>query len=219
VIFTLWVIENWHDVLTQWGWRFEKLLHFLDLVDSTAATYPFPIDRELAEFQWVFDPYFDALLNGELDSKDFIVYSDVVKQCFGRIEKYLVGGGGHANIDLGYDIIERHKNWGIFAAHGSLSRMKIVADGYFGFVLVRERTDGNRTVTLQRTCAEIDWFPVSQMYTPLNLAENRRAEWGGNGIVGGSPVVDGTWQPVPNISRIVQAVIDTAGRRNPLNLY
>jgi len=218
VIFTLWIMENWHRVMTRLEWRFENLLRFLDLVDSTAATYPFPIDQELCEFQWVFDPYFNALARQELDHKNIDVYHGVVFECFERIERYLVGAGGRASIDQSYDVLEDHQRWGIFRAHGSLSRMKIVADGYFAFVLVRKRADGNLAMTLQRTCPEIDWFPINRMYKPLNLVENRHAQWGGNGIVGGSPVPDGTWQSVARASETVQAIIATSGKNNPLRL-
>lgn len=210
VIFSLWVIEYWHDVLTQWGWRFEKLLHYQDLVDTTAATYPFPINDELFELSWVFDPYFQALSRGDLDGKDCEVYYRVIWECFERIQKYMNGSGGRVFVDLSYDVIERHDGWGIFRAHGSLSRMKIVADGCYAFMLIRERRDGCHTVTLQRTSVEQDQFPIGKMYGPLNLAESRPEQWGGNDIVGGSPVINGTWQPIPQVSQIAQEVIATS---------
>ena len=213
VIFSLWVIEYWYDVQHQWGARFENLLRYQDLVDTTAGTYPFPHNDDLFELSWVFDPYFRALGRGELDGKDLQTYYDVILECFERIEMYMRGSGGQVSLDQSYDVIERHDDWGIFVAHGSLSRMKIVADGCYAFMLVRERRDGRRTVTLQRTCVEQKHFAIEMMYGPLNRAESRPELWGGNGIVGGSPVPSGTWQPIPQLSRIAQDVIAYTRKR------
>ena len=103
-------------------------------------------------------------------------------------------------------IRDSHKGWGMFRAHGNLSRMGIVAAGHFAFVLVRERPDGRYTYTLQRTSDGVR-FPLLRLYAALNEREGGGEKWGGGDTVGGSPRGGGSRQTPTEVAEVINEVL------------
>ena len=206
VIMSLWILENAARVQCVRNPIVNKMVHLLDMLDSTSATYPFPADLDLGTYEWVFDPYFDAQKCGVIDRKNPKDYELIIEECFARIERYLAGTPGRVAIDMTFDTIGLYKGWGMFHPHGSLSRMAIVGQGHFAFVLVRQRDCGRFVYVLQRTCEGVH-FPLIKFYDVLNAVEGQFELWGGCDIIGGSPRVLGSRIPPEKLAEILNSVM------------
>jgi hypothetical protein len=202
----LWVLENPARMRGVLNPLFNKMLHLLDMLDTTAATYPFPMDFDLGEYHWIFEPYFEAQQRGVIERKDPKDYERIVNECHLHLEQYLAGKPGRVEIVTDYDTIAIHPGWGMFRTHGSLSRMGLVAAGHFAFVLVRERPDGRWTYTLQRTSDGVR-FPLQRLFAALNEREGGEERWGGGDTVGGSPRVGGSKLSPTEIGEIINEVL------------
>lgn len=94
----------------------------------------------------------------------------------------------------------------MFRAHGSLSRMGIVAAGHYAFVLARERPDGRWMHTVQRTSDGVR-FPLQQLLGALNEREGGDEKWGGGDTVGGSPRVAGSHLAPAEVADVINEVL------------
>ena len=206
VAMTLWVLENPARMRGVLNPLFNKAMHLLDMLDTTAATYPFPMDFDLGEYHWVFDPYFEAQQRGVIERKDPREYERIIDECHLHLEKYLVGKPGRVEIETGFDLISAHPGWGMFRTHGNLSRMGIVAAGYFAFALVRERLDGRWTYTLQRTSDGVR-FPLQRLFAALNVREGGVEKWGGGDTVGGSPRIAGSRLSPTEVAEVINETL------------
>lgn len=203
---TLWVLENPARMRGVLNPLFNKMLHLLDMLDTTAATYPIPMDFDLGEYHWIFEPYFEAQQRGIIEQKNPKVFERIVDECHIHLERYLTGRPGRVEIETGYETISQHHGWGMFKALGSLSRMGIVAAGHYAFVLARERPDGRWTYTLQRTSDGVR-FPLHQLYAALNEREGGSELWGGGDTVGGSPRVSGSRMTPAEVAEVICKVL------------
>lgn len=208
----LWVLENPARMRGALNPLFNKMLHLLDMLDTTAATYPFPTDFDLGEYHWIFEPYFEAQARGIVERKEPREHERIVDDCHLHLERYLAGKPGRVEIETGYDVVSLHPGWGMFRARGSLSRMGLVAAGHFAFVLVRDRPDGSWTYTVQRTSDGVR-FPIQRFLAALNAREqSHHAEplqelWGAGDTVGGSPRVRGSRLPPTEVAEVLNEVM------------
>lgn len=206
VILSLWILENRLRVQSMWGGPFDELLRAIDLLDTTAATYPFPPSMDLSAIQWVFEPYFEARDHLVLDRENPVDYEDVIQKCFIRIERFLDGTPGRVQIKTDFKIVGQYNGWGMFQCVGSLSRIGIVSSGYPAFVLVHKRPDGRYVYTLQRTCDGVV-FPLELFYEALNAVETAPGKWGGCDTVGGSPREHGSDLSPERVAEIINIVL------------
>lgn len=206
VAMTLWVLENPARMRGVLNPLFNKALYLLDMLDTTAATYPFPVDFDLGEYHWVFDPYFEAQARGVIERKDPLEYEKIVDDCHLHLERYLVGKPGRVEVETGYETVSTHQGWGMFRTIGSLSRMGLVAAGHFAFVLVRERPGGGWTYTVQRTSDGVR-FPIQRILAALNEREGCAERWGGGDTVGGSPRVSGSKLSPAEVAEVINEVL------------
>lgn len=203
---TLWILENPARMRGVLNPLFNKMLHLLDMLDTTAATYPIPMDFDLGEYHWIFEPYFEAQQRGVIERKDPRDYERIVNECHIHLEQYLAGKPGRVEIETGYDTLSLHPGWGMFRAHGSLSRMGLVAAGHYAFALARERPDGRWTYTLQRTSDGVR-FPLQRLFAALNVREGGQEKWGGGDTVGGSPRVAGSRLSPTEVAEVINEVL------------
>lgn len=207
VAMTLWVLENPARVRTTLNPIFNKVLHLLDMLDTTGATYPFPLDFDLGEYHWIFEPYFSAQQQGIVEQKNPIVYEQIVDDCHARLEQYLVGKQGHIDINTTFTTLGVYPKWGMFETHGSLARMGIVAAGHYAFVLVRPRLEGY-TYTIQRTSDGVN-FPVPKILAALTLREDGVESWGGGDTIGGSPRIAGSKLTPTQVAETINQVLES----------
>ena len=187
------------------------LVYYVDLIDSSAGSYP--IDRKIwEEIAWIFQPYRNFRTSGEIDKQEADSYVAVVDQVELRIKKHLLGEGSSVPLDVRYELLGKRKlksgiECAIIKEIGSQARIGLAQAKIPAYISVRERPDGNLTVTVGKTSpfVPIDLFKA---YKVLNAAENSRDgdEWGGGSEVGGSPRVGGTKQSPDQIAQILESV-------------
>lgn len=142
-----------------------------------------------------------------MDGKDPQDYERIINDCHLHIEAYLAGNPGHVEVVTTSTLISQHDGWAMFKPHGSLSRMGIVADGHYAFVLVRERPEGGCwTYTVQRTSDGVD-FPLQRIFAALNEAEGGDERWGGGDTVDGSPRTAGSYLSPPEVAEAINKVL------------
>jgi hypothetical protein len=189
--------------------RLERLVHAVDLLDTTAGASIHPLDDVLmGEMAWIFDPYRQARRQGILDVPDQNTYRVVIEAVFSRIDDYVADRGGCLPLDTRYERIGRGSDWAMVRELGQQSRLGMLKDGIRAYVSVRSRTDGARAYTIGRASPFIA-FDLPTILAELNLAEPMSTgRWGGGNLVGGSPRRHGSALQPREVARIINRVLE-----------
>lgn len=179
-----------------------RLVGVIDMLDTTAGAYPYPREMEFQrELAWVFDPYRQFRLSGDLDRKDPGDYTRVVHEVELRIMAHIAGRGEKVSaLDTRYEVIGGGAGWVMVRELGAQARTGMFADGIRAFVSVRERPDGRWVFVLGRMSDDIP-FDIPAFLQRANQLEATYGDtddfWGGSDTIGGSPRVRGSLIP-PN---------------------
>ena len=201
---SVWLLENMGEVLNVANPALNRLIQMCDYLDSTGGTYPFPMDMNLETYDWCFEPYFAARLDGTLDRKNPVEYLRILTDCGLRIRQHLMGQGGTCKADDRYNLIHQGSGWCIAEEVGYRARMKMVNDGHKAWILARPRKDGQWTYTVQRVSEGIS-FDVQNIIKQINLAEGDGVHWGGGPLIGGSDRYRGSKFTPAELAGIVEA--------------
>jgi hypothetical protein len=189
----------------------KALVETLDLLDTTSGMYPFPKrDQMLRYVAWIFEPYRNFRLSGEVDEKKTESFVAIVKIVESRINQYLWGTGKTISLDTRYKIIMEESNWVMVEEIGTQARIGMSNDGIHAFASVRKRPDGKSwTYTIGRTSLFVP-FDLSAIFRALNFAEGlsvAQDQWGGGDTIGGSPRVRGSELSPQKVANIINDVV------------
>lgn len=189
----------------------ERLVSLVDVLDTTAGTYPLPADLSaLKELAWVFAPYHCFRRGGELDRAQPEGHRGVVAEVSSRIERHLGGRGGSQPLDGRYERQGGGPGWSMIREDGAQARLAVAADGIRAYVCVRERQDGRWAYVVGRASPFVP-FDVPGILGELNEAEGATKDrWGGSDLVGGGPRARGSRLPPSEVERVINGFI---GRR------
>lgn len=183
-----------------------RLLLAEDILDCTAGAYPVQAGRpQMQRIAWIFDPYTDARLAGELARMGADRMREIIKEVGDRITAYVGGRGGSVELDTRYERIGGGPGWQLIVEHGMHARTALFTEHVRAFISVRENRDGTWTYVLGKMSPFVR-FPVDELYALLNEAEGRSEGapgWGGSNIVGGSPREGGSRLSPQEVERIV----------------
>lgn len=203
----VWVNDCDEDVCTSWFllknhvWSeqplnplLNRLVMMEDALDATAGAYPFPADLPvLGELAWVFEPYRQFRLSGQLHDPRMsaeqleAAYRSIIEDVCSRIEKHITGKGKSVPLDTSYETLHRGSSWAFVKETGAQARTGMFADGITAYVSVRERGNGRYTYVVGRMSPFIP-FDCQKIYAVLNEIEGTDDDrWGGSDMVGGSP--------------------------------
>lgn len=182
---SLWLLENIGEVINPINPALNRLIQMCDYLDTTGGTYPFPMDMNLETYDWCFEPYFAARLDGTLDRKNPVEYVRILTDSGLRIRQHLMGHGGQFKADDRYNVLHQGDGWIIAEEVGYRARMKMVADGHKAWILARPRGDGRWTYTVQRISEGIP-FSVLGIVDEANRVEGDGVRWGCGPTIGGS---------------------------------
>jgi hypothetical protein len=187
--------------------RLNRLVSIEGLLDSTAGAYPFPKNLPaLEELAWVFKPYRDFRLSGQIENRDADEFAEIVDVVGGRISRYLRRDNGRIPLDTRYERIGGGKDWTMIREIGAQGRTGAFADGIRAYMSVRNRPDNNHTVTIGRMSIFIN-FATWNICRHLNELEGttRSADrWGGADNIIGSPRYAGTKLSLDAIARVIE---------------
>jgi hypothetical protein len=189
----------------------KALVEALDLLDTTSGMYSFPKrDEMLRHVTWIFEPYRNFRLSGEIDEKNTESFVAIVNAVEGRINQYLGGAGKTTLLDTRYKVLMRESNWVMVEELGNQARIGMSNNGIRAFVSVRERPGGKLwTYTIGRTSLFVP-FDLSSIFSALNKTEGLAAgqdQWGGGDTIGGSPRVRGSKLSPQKVVSIINDVI------------
>ena len=183
-----------------------RLLIMEDLLDCTGGAYPVsPKAPGMRQQAWIFAPYFDARLSGELPRMDAVGMEAVIDAVGGRITAHTHGRGQAIELDTRYDAVDGGPGWKLIVEHGSHARTELYDSGIRAFVSVREDGVGRWTYSIGRMSPYVD-FPLDELYVRLSEAEGLvpgRTGWGGSNTIGGSPREGGSGLPPHEVARII----------------
>lgn len=209
---SVWLLRNPGVVLRSRNPTLNRLVAVEDLLDVTAGAYPFPVDMAaLEESAWVFAPYKQFRLSGEIERREEAAYRAVIEEVGLRIDKHLTGRGERIALDTRYEVLRRGTDWVMVRETGAQARAGMARDGIHGFVSVRERPDGRWTYSVGRLS------PYSDFDVPWILAELDRLEadchdpWGGSDDIGGSGRSQGSRLDPDLVFGIVESLRTGAG--------
>ncbi len=181
-----------------------RLVAMEDALDCTAGAYPFPKDLPvLRELAWVFEPYRQFRLSGQLDKKDPSAYRSIIVDVESRILRHVTGTGDEVPLDTRYERIGGGKGWTMVREIGAQARTGMFSDGIRVFVSVRERSDG-RYVYVIGKMAPFTPLDLGFLCTRLNGVEGRiYDQWGGGDTIIGSPRQQGSQLPMSELTEIM----------------
>lgn len=193
------VCTSWYLLKNHW-WSKEPLNPLLnrlvtleDALDSTAGAYPYPADLPALRYMaWIFAPYRQFRLSGEIDKKDPYAHYCLIEDVENRISRHVTGNGGEQALDTRYERIGGGTGWVMVKEVGAQARTGMFSDGIRAYVSVRERPDGAWTYVLGRLSPFVP-FDVEGLTDLFNTAEKTSTDrWGGASNVAGSPRVCGS---------------------------
>ena len=189
---TIYVFRNLEMVQNHTNPIFNKFLEYVNLMDVTAGTYPFPKHSKLLrELAWVFEPYRNARLNGLLNKKDPSILLGIIDDVCLRIDAYVNGDGKELPLDTRYAVLERYPNWSMVQEIGLHARTGMFSDGIRTYLSVSERPNGRYNYVIGTPA--FSTFDLSKIFKALNKAEGCETDcWGGSDTIGGSPRVGGS---------------------------
>ena len=181
-----------------------RLVALEDALDATAGAYPFPVDLPaLRSMAWIFEPYRQFRLSGEIDKRESRSYRGVIEDVEHRIACHLVGTGHEIALDSRFEIVGGGHGWKMVQEIGAQARTGMFADGIRAYVSVRHRPDGRYTYVLGRMSPFVP-FDIIALFAKLNeLDATGEDRWGGSNTVGGSPRVAGSSLSPEELTRVI----------------
>jgi hypothetical protein len=215
---SVWLLKNMGEVGNVINPALNRLIQMCDYLDTTGGTYPFPLDMNLETYDWCFEPYFAARLDGTLDRKNPEDYLRILTDCGLRIRQHLMGHPGVCKADDRYNVLYQGQGWCIAEEVGYRARMKMVNDGHKAWILARPRADGRWTYTVQRLSEGIH-FNVRGIIDEANRVENETihqeneanhvevcdVHWGCGPTIGGSDRFRGSKFSPTSLVSIIEA--------------
>ena len=191
-----------------------RLLIAEDILDCTGGAYPVnPNSRGMQEQAWIFEPYFEARVEGRLWSLDAAGMGSIIHQVGERITAFVDGAGKRIELDTRYDEMGGGAGWRLIVEHGPHARTALFAAGIRAFIAARENGDGSWTYTVGKMSPFVR-FPIEELYAAFDAAEREAGGaggWGGSNTIGGSPRDGGSLLPPLEIERIVNEHLGVTG--------
>ena len=83
-------LKNPHMCRSTMNLALNRLVSIEDFLDTTAGNYAFPVGLDILEtMSWIFQPYHEFRMTGQLDSRRPEAFLAVIENVHGRITKYL----------------------------------------------------------------------------------------------------------------------------------
>jgi hypothetical protein len=170
-----------------------RLVAMEDMLDCTAGAYPYPKDLPmLRELAWVFEPYRQFRLSGELDKKDARSYKAVIEGVELRIMKHITGVGEEISLNTDFKVERQVGNWVFVHEIGAQARTGMFANKIRQFVSVRGGSNGKWTYAIGKM-GRYQPVDMELLAVHLNVAEGisptSKDTWGGRNTIIGSPRV------------------------------
>lgn len=211
---TSWYLLKHHAVCEQpMNARLNRLVMMEDALDATAGAYPFPADLPvLRELAWVFEPYRQFRLSGQLDKKDPRAFRSVVDDVESRIDRHIFGTGQEIPLDTRYERIGGGKGWAMVHEIGAQARTAMYVDGIQAYVSVREIGHARWAYVIGRLSHFIP-FDCKAIFDKCNEIEVcEKDRWGGSPTIGGSPRVSGSKIPPSILEKSINELVPSFGR-------
>lgn len=186
--------------------RIERLVALEDLLDASAGTFKVDPDSLLMrQCAWVFEPYRSARRTGALFGMDAAQMVGIYREVADRLDLYARNRPQEIDVDSRFEVLgdgpfplpngASERRWAMIREIGNYARNDLLNSGIHAFLSVVPRPSGNYTCTLAKLSPTIP-FPILDLYWIFNRLEglpDRGANcWGGNEMVGGSPLRTGT---------------------------
>jgi hypothetical protein len=198
----VWVNDCDEDVCTSWfllnhvelsrngsAPNLNRFVEVAGTLDATSGAFPYdPNLTILEELAWIFEPYSQFRISGEMSQRDERRYRSVIDDVEARIQRHLMGRGDRVKLDTRHEVLGGGKGWAMIKPIGKDGRIGALMEGIDAYVSVQELAEtGKYHYSVGRRSAFIP-FDVPGILNLLNDAEgNQEDPWGGSDIIGGSP--------------------------------
>lgn len=205
---TAWTLLNNHSLVeAAVNPLVNRLVALEDALDCTAGAYPFPKDLPaLRELAWVFQPYRQFRLSGQLDRKDADAFRGIIRDVEHRILLHVTGRGDELPLDTRYERIGGGQGWVAVREIGAQARTGMFSDGIRAYVSVRERADGATAYVIGKLSPFVR-MDLPRLCRSLNESDGIHYtdsdRWGGGDNVIGSPRNRGSRLTLAEVSEFV----------------
>ena len=202
-----WELKNHELVTGDPKISISRLSYFEDMLDCTSGDYPFEETHMIRKIAWIFEPYNNARVKGELDH----ISGDEMRaliECIGyRIDDYVVGKEKELSLEGHYEIIGGGPGWKMTKETGPASRIAMHHDGIRAYVTLLSEKDGWYFYAMGRS----PWieFPLPALYQKFNEIEKgivtESNKWNGGDNRGGPPKLTGSRLPPKKLEEIINS--------------
>lgn len=189
-----------------------RLVAICDMMDTTAGAYPMSSDMPvLQEMAWIFEPYRDFRMRGQLsENRTEAAFTKVVTDVEERIMRHITGSGRKISLDTSYETIRRGTGgWTMAKEIGPYAKTGMFADNIQAYITVRKRHDGKIAATIGRMSIFIP-FNVPRIIERFNQEEGLTDDpdrWGGGNTAGGSARNGGTKLTPERMFEIAEEIV------------
>lgn len=171
------LLRNYHLAENPINPLLNKLVAIEDAMDTSAGTYPYPIDLPtLRRAAWVFEPYYRFKTSGGIERKNAFEQQIIVEAVSERLSAYVNGESGQIPLNDSYEVLKQHGNWVVIREVGANARMSLYKKGVEAFLSVRQRADGKYDYSIGIVAPFIG---VDLLRTKSRLSRIDARPWGG----------------------------------------
>ncbi len=159
------------DMLTLPNPRLNRFVYLVDILDTTSGLCALPVQESvLGQHAWIFDPYIQFRLGGQIDKRNPIEFEDIINTVSSRILQHVAGNETSIPPDRRYELLGGETYWKMIREIGTYARCTLFEKGIRAIITVRERTDGKWNYTF---CKAAQFIPldISLIITTLNKLE------------------------------------------------
>lgn len=184
-----------------------RLVGATDLLDSTAGAFVFAEEHILPTIAWIYRPYREFRLSGQLAERDPSAFLRVIREVHDRIWAYFRGEDEEAAVDTSFEILGSYPTWLHVREIGEQAKFGIFAQTD---AFVTSSPYGTGWMHILGRRSEFIPFPVPDLLACLSDAEKRLGGglWGGGTTIGGSPRQEGSRLSPEAVAQIIQKVLN-----------
>jgi len=194
--------------------KLHQLVSIEERLDTTAGLLVLDNDETemLGEVAWIFDPYAQARISGDLVHASPEDMLRIIDEVHGRIRCSLFGRQQRIRPDRRFEdlVLPRPEAFAVVRELGVFARLKMAEEGILAYAVLKAEHDGTYHWSLGKASPFIP-MDLGTVYDVCNriegIAEGDSDRWGGSRNRGGSPRIRGSKLSPDELAAIIDEAI------------
>ncbi len=203
------ILHNPELVLESHNPSLNRLVKLVDELDTTSGLCYIDVSLPILQHHaWIFDPYMQFRLSGNIDKRDPKEFAEIIYAVEARILRHLDGTGESIPVNTDYIYLGGRNDWAMIKEIGAQARGAAFKNGIRALITVRERVDGNYNYSFCKALPFVH-FDIPLILSTLNALEgltDKPDRHGGGDFTGGTSRNLGCAIPPKELERIINSL-------------